>query len=229
MISQPICRLFGYAKLLFLSYFCLFGDDQQNYPEIIETKKGIFEFGKILINKEKRQFSIPAVCNQTSGLIEYALVHNNGKIHESLFRTSVSPRLIHATLLLLKQNPQSNFFRILENDKAQLSNIDVLEISVEWEHNGSRQVNDLHSMALNQADERKLAESAFVFTGSKVIEGNYLAEEDGSIVAIYHDNRATINCMDEQSNSDDVWIANSEDMPPKNLPVRIRFQLPKSD
>ena len=52
-----------------------------------------------------------------------------------------------------------------------------------------------------------------------------MADEDGSIVAVYHDNRATINCMDEQSVSDDVWIANHVHMPPKDFPVVIRLQL----
>jgi len=29
------------------------------------------------------------------------------------------------------------------------------------------------------------------------------------------------------SDLDDVWIANESKMPPKNLPVLVRFQLPK--
>jgi len=103
----------------------------------------------------------------------------------------------------------------------------AIEIMVEWEHNGSFYKTWTNSMVLNQTDDRELSESSFVFTGSKVVEGTYLAEMDGSIVAIYHDSRATLNSRDLNSDSDDVWIANESKMPPKNLPVLVRFQLPK--
>ena len=102
----------------------------------------------------------------------------------------------------------------------------AIQIFVEWEHNGSLHQALINTMVLNQTDDRELSESAFVFTGSKVVEGAYLAEMDGSIIAIYHDSRATLNSRDIHSNSDDVWIANESKMPPKNLPVLVRFQLP---
>ena len=83
-------------------------------------------------------------------------------------------------------------------------------------------------MIRNQYAKRMLSQNAFVFTGSKVIEGVYLAEEDGSIVAVYHDSRATLNSRDDESDSDEVWLPNPEKMPPKELPVTIRFQLPST-
>ena len=88
---------------------------------------------------------------------------------------------------------------------------------------------DLNAMVRNEAVSRQLSENSFIFTGSRVIEGNYLAELDGSIVAVYHDNRATINSRDEHSSLDDLWIANHEKMPPKDFPVTIRFQLPTKE
>ncbi len=202
--------------------------DSGSYPKISEIDSGRYQFGDILIDKKKRQFALPAICNQTSGLIEYALVHENGKTHESLFRTKVSPKLIHATFLLLKENPNPDFFTLLENNR-NLSKINSLQILVEWEDNSSWVKEDLNAMVRNEAVSRQLSENSFIFTGSRVIEGNYLAELDGSIVAVYHDNRATINSRDEHSSSDDLWIANHEKMPPKDFPVTIRFQLPTND
>lgn len=229
MVRKPGLGFIKLSLIFLLTISSVFGEKQKSYPEISEIKPGIFNFGQIEINKGKREISFPAVCNQTSGLIEYALVHEKGKVHESLFRTVLSPKLIHAAMLLLNENPQNEFFQILANDKKQISMIKTIQIFVEWEQNGTRQMKDLSTMVLNQTDNRKLTENAFVFTGSKVIEGIYLAEEDGSIVAVYHDNRATINCLDEQSDLDDVWIANYTTMPPRDLPVTIHFQLPKID
>jgi hypothetical protein len=205
----------------------LFSEEVPKYPKIFRTNTGSYQFGLIEIDQKKRQFSFPAVCNQTSGLVEYALVHENGKTHESILRTKVSPNLIHATLLLLKENPRPDFFRYIEKNSTKLMQMPAIQIFVEWEHNGSLHQALINSMVLNQTDDRELNESAFVFTGSKVVEGTYLAEMDGSIIAIYHDSRATLNSRDIHSNSDDVWIANESKVPPKNLPVLVRFQLPK--
>jgi hypothetical protein len=205
----------------------LFSEEVLEYPKIFSTSTGSYQFGPIDIDQKNREFSFPAVCNQTSGLVEYALVHEDGKTHESLFRSKVSPKLIHASLLLLKEKPQPAFFKFVEANSSKLMQIPEIEIMVEWEHNGSNHKTSINSMVLNQTDNRELSESAFVFTGSRVVEGTYLAEMDGSIIAVYHDNRATLNSRDLNCNSDDVWIANESKMPPKNLSVLVRFQLPK--
>lgn len=203
------------------------GNDSANYPDIIQVEPGIFKFGQISINRTTREISFPAVCNQTSGLIEYALVNKNGKVHESLFRTSINPKLIHATLLLLKETPRPEFFKKLDNSPQNISGYKSIQIFSEWEQNGTKKIVEISKMVVNQTDGRNLTENSFVFTGSKMIEGLYLAEQDGSIVAVYHDSRATINCMDDLSVSDDVWIASNIHMPPKDFPVVIRFQLQK--
>ena len=70
---------------------------------------------------------------------------------------------------------------------------------------------------------------ALIFTGSKKIEGTYLAELSGSMVAVYADEEAIVNSSHHDSNNDDVWIANEKEMPALELPVVIRFLLPKSD
>ena len=217
-------------RFLLLACLCMqaclsFAKESETFPEITQTEPGLFRFGEILIDQKKRKFLFPAVCNQTTGLVEYALVHENGKVHESLFRTPVNPRLIHACLLLLKESPHPGFFKSLSEPKGNLPKFRSLQISAEWEHNGTSHSQAISPMVLNQNDGRQLQGNSFIFTGSRMIEGSYLAEEDGSIVAIYHDNRATINSMDEQSDSDDVWIANAANMPPKDLPVNICFQL----
>jgi len=61
-----------------------------------------------------------------------------------------------------------------------------------------------------------------------MIEGNFLAESTGSIVAIYADDNAIINNSHYDSVNDDVWIANKQKMPPLEMPVKITFHLPQS-
>ena len=228
-MNPNLCRSY-FAFFIILSGICSGSEDLGElpvYPEIIQTRPGIFHFGAIEINKVKREISLPAVCNQTSGLIEYAMVHQKGKVHESLFRTSVSPRLIHATFLLLNEKPNSQFFHLFDQNPNLVKDFPAITVTAEWDDNGSKKKEEISSMVLNQNNGAQLTNNVFVFTGSQVIGGQYLAEMDGSILAIYHDSRATINCSDPNSVSDDVWIANAKNMPTKDLAVVICFKLPK--
>ena len=206
-----------------------YAEEANTYPEISEIGPGRYQFGDILIDQNNREFLFPGICNQISGLVEYALVHEDGKVHESLFRTKVRPRFVHACFLLLKEKPETRFFKILDGNVSEWTNLRRIELSIIWEQNNTYQEKPLSSMVINQTDNRELASKSFVFSGSSTIEGQYLAEMDGSIIAVYHDSRAVLNSMDKHSNSDEVWIAHQIAMPPKGHPVRIRLKLPKKE
>ena len=87
----------------------------------------------------------------------------------------------------------------------------------------------MEELSKTTIDKSSLRDGAFIFTGSKKIEGTYLAELSGSMIAVYADEEAVINSSDHDSNNDDVWIANEKQMPELETPVRIRFLLPKGD
>ena len=92
--------------------------------------------------------------------------------------------------------------------------------------NGSKFSKTFEILSINQNRKQSVDKKSFIFTGSRVIEGTFLAETSGSILAIYADDNAILNNSDYDSANDDVWIANKEEMPPLELPVMIRFHLP---
>ena len=147
MIIKP-WRLYN-CILILIGYFppsFSFSSEPEIYPQIVEIEPGYFQFGDLVIDRKNREFVLPALCNQTYGLIEYALVHENGKVHESLFRTSVSPRLIHACLLLLKESPQTDFFKNLQANQPNFSTLRTIEVFADWENNGSTFSEDLSAL-----------------------------------------------------------------------------------
>jgi hypothetical protein len=198
-------------------------------PEIRKVGDGIYEFGGVTINRNSQSISIHATTNQVNGLIEYAVVHENGKIHESLFRTTVRPQIFHTSLLLLKAKPVKTFFENLWSDEPKMINYtkNCFEIIVSWDVNGTKYEKEMEKLSLNQNRDGPIGKKSFIFTGSKMIEGTFLAESSGSILAVYADENAIMNNSDYDSSNDDVWIANKEEMPPLELPVMIRFHLPQ--
>lgn len=216
--------------LFFFNSYGLFGTEENasKLPEIKKVKEGVYQFGSVVINRKMNSLSIPAVSNQVNGLVEYGIVHENGKIHESLFRTKVRPQIFHTSLLLLKAKPVSTFFDNLWSDDPKLIDYskNCFEISVFWEINGTKFENKIEKLSVNQIRKGNVEKKSFIFTGSRMVEGTFLAESSGSILAIYADDTAILNNSDYDSTNDDVWIANEREMPPLELPVTIRFNLP---
>lgn len=219
--------------LLFLkSGFLLVAESNQSQlPSLVKIGEHKFRFGGVVIDKKNRILELNATSNQKNGLIEYALVHESGKTHESLFRSKVRPQILHACFLLLRHPQEDRFFENLwsENPKELDFSKSRIKTEVEWDHNGSSFTCTLEELSFNTKDKSRLKDGAFIFTGSKKIEDTYLAEMSGSMIAVYADEEAVINSTDHDSNNDDVWIANEKQMPELELPVLLRFLLPNSD
>ena len=79
-------------------------------PQLREVAPGILEYHGVRLDKKNRRISFDATVNQHVGLIEYLLVNEKGKVHESLFATKAMPHDIHLALLLigLKKDTKSN-------------------------------------------------------------------------------------------------------------------------
>ena len=214
---------------LFLVFSNSFGEQNQTkLPKLEKISESRYRFGLITLDQKGRYIEFDATTNQTNGLIEYALVHESGKIHESLFRTKVRPQIIHACLLLLKHPTANGFFENLWSENPQNIKFDKSKVRVEvsWDVNGTQFRMPIETFAFNSKNQQSLEIGAFVFTGSKQIEVVYLAEASGSIIAVYADEEAVINSTDHDSNNDDVWLARREKMPLLEVPVTLRFLLP---
>ena len=79
-------RIIKYLIVFHLSFNNLFSDENNTtLPSIKKISQNLYNFGDILIKRDEKSFSLPAVSNQINGLVEYGIVHVDGKIHESLF------------------------------------------------------------------------------------------------------------------------------------------------
>nr|MCU0751014.1 hypothetical protein [Akkermansiaceae bacterium] len=58
-------------------------------PTIEKLDENRFRIGDITFDQKTREVRFPCKVNMTDGLLEYLLVHQNGKVHESLFVTEI--------------------------------------------------------------------------------------------------------------------------------------------
>ncbi|MDD5262657.1 MAG: YdjY domain-containing protein [Methylacidiphilales bacterium] len=197
------------------------------------------EFKGILLQKKKHRILFPGTLNQRDGLIEYVLVGEKGKTHESLLATKVQPHDIHMALLLigLKQDTKDN-----PNETAPPSAIDSqylqsapklkgapVLLSVAWTQEGKRREVPVEDWILDLKTNHPMSRGLWTYNGSLIDEnGVFLADQELSIVAVVTDPIALVNNPRQGYNDDQIWQVLKDAAPPLNTPVVISITLPTS-
>ena len=188
------------------------------------------ELNGITFNEDTRAITLPALVNMTEGLLEYALVHEAGKAHESLLTTTISPYDLNVVLLLLNYQPAATFFdfsdkkagaMLVKNPK--IAPAAQLTVSLSWQDAaGKPQTADLPSLLLNADQKAPVTPGPFTYTGSFLtVDGIFMAKETGSILALYVDAAALINNPRPGSENDDIWLPDKSKIPPKGTPLTV--------
>jgi len=221
---MKIFRLYFLMLGLIGSTSSLFSN--RDWPKIKKLEDECYQFDGVIIDKKNLQIKFEMISNQRSGLIEYGIVHESGKIHESLFRTKTRPEIIHASLLLLKAKAVEDYFQS-ENNHSNDYSASCVDVHVVWESNQSLQKLNLRKLYYNQNSQGEHPEPPFfLFTGSRLVEATFMAEHTGSILAVYLDPDAILNSIESESDNDDLWLANKLTMPPLEKEVTCVLQLP---
>ena len=191
-----------------------------------------FKLGTLEFDQKTREVFIPAKVNMREGLLEYVLVHESGKVHESLFSTPVKPMELNVVLLLLNWKESKAFFDFSQPDRggvpvknAKNPPESLVEIHVAWkDKDGQEQTCRLENWLHQVEKKAKLTEEPWIYTGSMIsADGVFQAEENGSILALYVDATALLNNPRDGNELDDVWI-NDPAVPEKGTPVTVIFK-----
>ncbi|MBI4849846.1 MAG: hypothetical protein HY808_14950 [Nitrospirae bacterium] len=186
---------------------------------------GTFLIGDIQIIKSKKSVSFPATVNMDKGLLEYLLVQGAGKTHESLFRTKVQPYDLQVALLLLgfegTDTPLGS-----QGDPAKPEG-EPVELTITYKKADGTSVTVMpEEWLIKTVDDKHRGVSAmdWVFTGSMVADGQFMAQMSGSIAAIFHDPSAMIDNASPGGESDEVWFVKEGAVPPVGTPVTINIK-----
>ena len=144
---------------------------------------GMYRVGDVTVDAKLGVAAFPAKVNQLVGLIEYALVTETGKVHESFLSTRVRPSDIHAALLLLGAKPP-----------GQLSVEVGWKVGDKWVR--KPMLDFIGQYPLEAASDRndKVTVKSFdikshdwKWTGSRIQNGKTAADVSGSILSLQPD------------------------------------------
>lgn len=196
-------------------------------PEIMALSSTRSRLGLIEFDHVSREVLIPAQVNMERGILEYALVSEKGKLHEALLSTSARPFDLNVVLLLLNYQSDSEWWVPPAKPKP-LSRVGMtarLEVLVRWRE-GEGEAGEEKTVRLDEwisdlVTGKPAAATPWIYTGSYFNEDQqFVAEVDGSFLALYHDGRSLINNPREGADNDEQW-APASGIPSKGTPVVV--------
>jgi hypothetical protein len=186
-----------------------------------------YRLGEIIINKKERSIIFPAMINMQNGLLEYLLVRTGGKTHESLLRTGVDPYQLQLAFLLLgyqgTDKPLS-FQGDTGTPKGEPVIISLYSAATTDKKNLLKPEEWLTKKNPMTNAQQDVGSLNWVFTGSMVLDGRFMAQADGSMIALYHDPAALVDNASPGGESDKVWFVREGAVPPVGTAVTVTIR-----
>lgn len=204
----------------------------QAKPEIKRLGAHEFGLGDIRFNDETREISFPGKLNMVEGLLEYVLVHDSGKAHESLLTTAVSPFDLNVVILLANYRKNETMF-VLKDVKAgpetmpnpKIDQASLADVFVSWKEGGAEKTERVETWIHNVEARAQAEAGSFVYNGSWHNKTDFLAQKTGSFIALYLDSTSLLNNPRKNNDNDDVWVP-APKLPPLGTEVTIRIRPP---
>ena len=202
-------------------------------PEVEDLGGGKYKLGLVTFDENTRRISFPAQLNQDEGILEYAIVHENGKIHESLLSTKTSAFHLNVALKLLHYQSSPELFPILDENYESTGKFPEvpeaqktasrLQVLVSWELDGKKEELSLNDLIYHVGNESAMEPAPWIYQGSYIHDNSFKAETSGDIGAIYITRSSLINFSGKDNDIDEPWIPNQKRIPPIGTPVTVTF------
>jgi hypothetical protein len=200
-------------------------------PIVRQVSPGIYEVGKVRLDQKALSISFPGKLNMKRGLLEYLLVNPKGSVHESLLVTDVGANDIHVAMLLLGAKggaitavaPPAQLDARYFRTAPKLTG-DTVFITVKWQEKDVEKTGPVERWLFDAA-RKPIEHGPWIYNGSMVYEGNFLAQTEGNLVAMVTSPTALINNPRKGNDNDQMWNVNEDATPGESTPVEISFKL----
>ena len=161
--------------------------------------------GKITLDPATRSASFPARINLAHGPLEVIIATPQGRLHEALLMADISPLRLQALLYALKF---SNGPRLPDetNRRGDLLDIDLSYVGPD----GKRIREPVEAWIESTRTGAPMKRIGWVFTGSVMREGRFLAEEEGNICLNFSAGATILDSPDPQSTDDTLHVVHTQ-------------------
>jgi hypothetical protein len=200
-------------------------------PSVVKLSETKYQIGAVTFDQKTREIRFPAKVNMEDGLLEYLIVLAQGKVHEALLITEISPTHLNLAFTLLRYTPSRELFVIPDDDgrltdkypevPAAIKAGARITIEVEWNDKGSTRRVPINEWIQHAVKTTAMDAGPWVYSGSDFNEGKYVPEMTGDIAAILVSPAAIINFPGTDNQDDTVWVAFPKRVPPQETNVTV--------
>lgn len=202
-------------------------------PVVEKLDASRYRIGEVIFDQSTREIRIPAEVNMTEGLLEFLVVHKDGKVHEALFKTGINATHLNVAFTLLRYKPSRELYVVYDqNGQNTGKNTEVADdvkaaarvnIKVEWNDNGQTKSCPVNEWISDSATEKPMPSGPWVYGGSEVENGRFAPESTGDIAAIFLTNSAMLLYPGADNQNDEVWLPFPKRVPPVDTKVTLIF------
>ncbi|MFP4352888.1 MAG: YdjY domain-containing protein [Puniceicoccaceae bacterium] len=205
-------------------------------PTVERLAGGRIRIADLIVDPRKRSVLVPVAFNARPGEeLEYLLVHELGKVHESLLRTETAPTYLHTAMLLLgvERSPKRESSPPAQIDREWLGRTDApsgpavrLQLLASRE-DGTSGTYALEAFVTDLSRDGPMEEGHWVYNGSALNEGVFVAEVEGSFASLITDPMALVNYTGPGRTDDLNWLARAlpDDFPSGDPSLLLRLTL----
>ncbi len=186
---------------------------------------GRWQLGEVLIDKNDRSVTFPAVVNMNASVVEYFAVATGGKTHESVLRTDARPFDVHVGMLLLGAKAATSADPAVFYDPKQKTPGDEIDVLLRYQDGGQSVTNPAAAWIFNAETKATMTPGPWSYNGSQVIEGGFVAQREGSIVSLISDPYSLVNNPRLGHEKDEIWRVNTNAVPALNTRVDVTLRL----
>ncbi|MBG7607503.1 MAG: hypothetical protein IZT59_05695 [Verrucomicrobia bacterium] len=200
-------------------------------PKVEKLDESRYRVGDVTLDKSTREIRFPALVNLREGLLEYLIVHQNGKIHEALFRTEASPTNINVSFALLNYKPSKELYRLWKepgvlsgdfHEEAEGTRLTArIVIDVEVEKGGKTIRYPVYDWIRHETTAKAMPPTFWIYGGSEFHDGKFVPETTGDVAAIFVTNSSLINYPGDDNFNDEVWSCFTDRIPELETKVSI--------
>lgn len=215
-------------------------------PVVEKTGDHQFKVGLVEFDSKTREVRFPAWVNMHQGMIEFPVVHENGRVHEAIFATKALPLHLETALRLLRYKPSKEVFPTYPG--VDLNNPPPpeewpkpvfppaqpeshVQVFATWA--GQAEPVDIRTMLYRSLDTEEKAEHEvrfdklaphWIFTGSTEKMGTQVESLGGAMVGIRTEPECSFNTVPDDAVHELEWFADPKRVPAPDTKVTIHIR-----
>ena len=194
------------------------GESTPAIPAMVELGNGMYKLGNIDLDRNRKTITMPGEVNMSYGLIELLACTKIGKRHESALVMDIQPIHLQTALILLGLEFTGG---VRYQGDPITPKGDRVRIWVEWEADSQTKRYRAEDLVFNRIKESHMEYTDWIFTGSRVNNGVFMAQAVGTLITTFRDPDAIIDNPLPDGADDTVYIVNSRIAPPKGTAIRM--------